>query len=161
MVNDSFRPFSHVIQKRDLDSSETPNLRRLRRLIQHNKDQQSDAALLACVYIGSIGGSIAGCLITKHFLGGIYPAVFGMLGCMIGTFTICSASSFLMAAFSTKQQLIHEDHSTEPMRQPSQPRLGSVAFDNFNGQVIRTKSSDSPPGNSCRESSSFTKPSAR
>jgi uncharacterized membrane protein YeaQ/YmgE (transglycosylase-associated protein family) len=64
-----------------------------------NASELSDNALLACVYVGSIGGAVGGCLITRQFLGGLYPTAFGMLGCMIGTYLFCAMASFWTYTF--------------------------------------------------------------
>jgi hypothetical protein len=128
---------------------------------KQNPGELSDAALLICMYIGSIGGSVGGCLITKYFFCGVYPTAFGMFGCMMGTFTICSIASFWMAAFPLNKHTIHESRLSVPEGGESQASVGAVELDNAKLRVIRTSCKDSPSGSSSTERSPSTKPRER
>lgn len=90
---------------------------------QH-KCEPPEFVFIGCIYIGSIGGTLAGCIVAKMFVGDIYPIAFGMLGCMLGTFVLCvmacSWSTWLARHESKNEhcrQAVVELRSVEARRQ--------------------------------------------
>ena len=64
------------------------------RVHAQERAEPSEFVFLASLYVGSIGGAIAGCWITKFFLGGLFPIAFGVMGCMIGILVLCTLAEY-------------------------------------------------------------------
>jgi uncharacterized membrane protein YeaQ/YmgE (transglycosylase-associated protein family) len=78
-----------------------------------HKTEPSEFFFIGCIYLGSIGGALAGSLFAKLFVGNIYPIAFGMLGCMLGTSVLCTLASLFPATLSTVHISKSEKHVSD------------------------------------------------
>lgn len=82
-------------------------------------NDSAESAFLASVYVGSIGGAIGGLVAAQSFVGGIYPVVFGALGCMAGSSFLCALSAWIWRRNSSSHSpQSSQDSAADPWMQP-------------------------------------------
>lgn len=58
-------------------------------------EECAEAAFLTSMYVGSIAGAVGGLVAAQSFVNGIYPVVFGAIGCMAGSSILCALSAWI------------------------------------------------------------------
>jgi hypothetical protein len=58
-----------------------------------------EAIFLTLAFLGSIGGTFVGVLISKLYLDNFHPIACGMVGCTIGCFVLCAVGQFCAMLF--------------------------------------------------------------